>query len=190
MVSVAAEDWPQVLAAAQLGEEWALTRLYREEHPPMLAYLRARVRDEADDIAAEVWIQAGAALPAFVGGREDFRKLLFTIARRRTIDAARKAGRRRTSAAESAVFAERPDTGADTEGVAVQNVEGDEAVRRILALLPPEQAEIVLLRVVAGLSLPEVAEVVGRKPSAVSVIQHRALRRLAQRMAEHEMVRE
>jgi RNA polymerase sigma-70 factor (ECF subfamily) len=59
---------------------------------------------------------------------------------------------------------------------------GDEAVRRIVKLLPKDQAEIVLLRVVAGLPVDEVAAITGRRPGTVRVLQHRALRRLAERL--------
>ena len=59
---------------------------------------------------------------------------------------------------------------------------GDEAVRKIVALLPPDQAEIVLLRVVGGLPVEEVAAITGRRPGTVRVLQHRALRRLAERL--------
>ena len=59
---------------------------------------------------------------------------------------------------------------------------GEEAVRRIVALLPPDQADIVLLRVVAGLPVEEVAAITGRQPGTVRVLQHRALRRLADRL--------
>ena len=59
---------------------------------------------------------------------------------------------------------------------------GDEAVRRIVSLLPRDQAEIVLLRVVAGLPVDEVAAITGRRPGTVRVLQHRALRRLAERL--------
>ena len=56
---------------------------------------------------------------------------------------------------------------------------GEEAARRIVAALPPDQAEIVLLRVVAGLSVEQVAAITKRRPGSVRVMQHRALSRLS-----------
>jgi RNA polymerase sigma-70 factor (ECF subfamily) len=50
----------------------------------------------------------------------------------------------------------------------------------VLATLPPDQAEILLLRVVGGLDSYEVARVTGKKPGTVRVIQKRALERLAE----------
>ena len=54
------------------------------------------------------------------------------------------------------------------------------AIDALVADLPPDQAEVVLLRVVAGLGVDEVAEIMGKRPGTVRVLQHRALRRLAQ----------
>jgi RNA polymerase sigma-70 factor (ECF subfamily) len=48
-----------------------------------------------------------------------------------------------------------------------------------VAALPEDQAEIIVLRVVAGLGAPEVAQIVGKTPGAVRVAAHRGLRRLA-----------
>ena len=54
-----------------------------------------------------------------------------------------------------------------------------DAIAALTSALPAEQAEIVVLRVVGGLPVEEVARVIGKKPGAVRVLQHRALRRLA-----------
>jgi RNA polymerase sigma-70 factor, ECF subfamily len=53
----------------------------------------------------------------------------------------------------------------------------------VVRTLPPDQAEVILLRVVAGLDLDEVAGVVRKRPGNVRVLQHRGLRRLAQRLS-------
>ena len=54
-----------------------------------------------------------------------------------------------------------------------------QAVLAAIASLPRDQAEIILLRVVAGLDTAEVAQLVGKTPGAVRVAAHRGLRRLA-----------
>jgi RNA polymerase sigma-70 factor, ECF subfamily len=54
------------------------------------------------------------------------------------------------------------------------------AVVALIATLPREQAEIIMLRVVAGLEATEVARIVGKSPGAVRVAAHRGLRRLAE----------
>lgn len=181
------KDFDEVLAAAQAGQHWALTVLYRDTHSALIRYLQVHARGEEEDLASEVWISVAKGLDGLVGGRDGFRRFVFTIARRRAIDAARRRGRRRsdpTSGDTISGLAGRDDT----EGAALDGVAGDDAVRRIVALLPPEQAEVVLLRVVADLSVTEVAEVIGRSPAAVSVVQHRALRRLARTLKTTEPV--
>jgi RNA polymerase sigma-70 factor (ECF subfamily) len=67
--------------------------------------------------------------------------------------------------------------------------EADEhsATERSLALiarLPPDQGEAVMLRVVAGLSVPVTAEIMGRSPGAIRVLSHRGLRRLEEMLSE------
>ena len=57
------------------------------------------------------------------------------------------------------------------------------STRSVVALiktLPREHAEIIMLRVVAGLEAADVARIVGKTPGAVRVTAHRALRRLAE----------
>lgn len=175
------DDFDELLAGARAGEEWALTALYRDIHPGLVRYLRSQAPGEEEDLASEVWIEVARGLGGFSGGREGFGRFVFTIARRRAIDWGRQRGRRRTDASAGDVLSGRAGT-ADTEADALELVAGDEAVRQILALLTAEQAEVVLLRVLGGLSVAEVAEVTGRSPAAVSVVQHRALRRLARRL--------
>lgn len=165
------EQFDEVLAAAQLGEEWAITGLYRELAPAVLSFLRARVGDEADDIASQTWLEVARGIDRFSGDEPGFRGWVFTIARRRLANERRRLGRRRTE------WLGGTDV-AGTDDVAARS-ESDEAVRRIVGLLPPDLAEVVLLRVVAGLPVEEVARVTGRRPGNVRVMQHRAMKRLA-----------
>jgi RNA polymerase sigma-70 factor (ECF subfamily) len=67
----------------------------------------------------------------------------------------------------------------DPAAIATERLAAQEAVDRLIACLPADQAEVVLLRVVAGLSADEVAGITGRSAGTVRVIQHRALKRLA-----------
>ncbi len=172
-----------VIVAARRGEEWALTSLYRSIQPALLRYLAACAPEDDEDLAMEVWLDVAAALPRFSGSLEDLNRLVFTIARRRAIDHGRKRRRRRTEPVGVERF-ERIPGSIDPEAVVLDSMSGHEAARLIREVLTPEQAEVVLLRVVAGLSVSEVASVVGRRPSAISVIQHRALRRLAARLSD------
>ncbi len=176
-VSGAPDD--ERVAAAQEGATWAIAALYREIHPRLLRYLRSREPHLADDLASQVWLEVAGGLDRFEGTEEGFRAWVFTIAHRRLIDARRRAGRRPTDplADQDFVAASPYD---DPEGAVIAALGAQAAVDRIVGALTPEQAEVVLLRVLGGLAVGQVADVLGKQPSAVRVLQHRALRHLAQ----------
>lgn len=172
------DDSETVVAAARAGAEWAVAVLYRELNPPLLRYLRARAPAEADDLAAEVWMTLASQLRSFEGDEHGFRKLAFAIAHRRLVDHWRRAGRRRRreELTDPAVMPER-----EAPDCADAAVDADVTIRALSTVrrhLPGDQADVILLRVVAGFSVDEVAEVLGRRPGTVRVLQHRALRRL------------
>ncbi|HUQ39078.1 MAG TPA: RNA polymerase sigma factor, partial [Acidimicrobiales bacterium] len=135
---------------------------------------------DAEDVASATWLDAARNLRSFAGTEDDFRGWLFSIARRRLIDHLRRQERRPAAAVDHAILAEvgtRTDAADDALGGM-----GDAAARQLVAGLPAEQADIVLLRVVAGLTVDEVAAITGRRPGTVRVLQHRALRRLAREL--------
>jgi RNA polymerase sigma-70 factor (ECF subfamily) len=187
------DQFQGILTAAQDGGDWAVAILYRWLQPAVVSYLRARAGDDAEDLASETWLAVARALSTFSGDEAAFRSWVFTIAHRRLVDHHRASARRiRTRSLTPAEGdghegregpVELPGTD-DPAAEVVAAVTGDAAVRRIVALLPPDQAEIVLLRVVAGLPVDEVAAITGRRPGTVRVLQHRALRRLADRLEQ------
>lgn len=179
---VLGEEFSSTLLAAQAGAEWAIAVLYQANQPRLLRYLRAQAGQDAEDIASDTWLDAARNLPAFTGDEDAFRGWLFTIARRRLIDHRRREQRHPSTptSGDRPLAAVSPSAEAD----ALAGRLGDEAARRIVASLPDDQAEIVLLRVVAGLDVDQVAAMTGRRPGTVRVLQHRALRRLARRIGD------
>ena len=172
------EDFEGILAAAQTGADWALTSLYQDLHPALLRYLRAHDPLEGDDLASEVWVDVARSLHRFVGGEGDLRKWLFTIGRRRLLDHRRRSARRRTHPVPSESLVEIPDA-EEVETRAVDTITAREAIARMVEILPPDQAEVVILRVVAELTAEEAGAVMDKRPGAIRVLQHRALERLA-----------
>lgn len=170
------QPFEAVLVAARAGEEWALTHLYRSLQPPLLGYLRSQRADIADDLASETWIAVARGLGRFRGDESDFRRWVFTIARRRLLDELRSEGRRPRGA--PLVEPEGEPAHGDAESEALDALATQRALETI-GLLPAHEAEIVLLRVVAGLSAHDVGRITGRSAGSVRVLQHRALRRLA-----------
>ena len=173
-----------VLPAAKAGGEWALAILYRRHDPAVRRYLRAKAGQDADDIASQTWLDVARNLNGFDGDEDSFRGWVFTIARRRLIDHGRRRARRREQPAED-LGQFRPDAvDVDAADLAVGALAGEDAARRIVELLPPDQAEIVLLRVVGGLDVAAVAAITGKRAGAVRVAHHRALKRLAAALGE------
>lgn len=176
--------FPATLAAAVSGEHWALTELFRAYQPRLLRYLRAQEPSVADDLASEVWVSVARQMGRFAGDEAGFRAWLFTIGRYRLIEHRRKAARRRTDPMPldllDAAIDERTLDG-DPALMVLDQLGVREAIDRLVADLSPDQAEAVLLRVVGGLDVPEVARIMDRSPGSVRVLCHRALRRLAAR---------
>lgn len=165
-----------VLSAARDGEEWALATLYRTLQPGVLGYLRGQRAADAEDIASETWIAVARSLTRFSGDEDDFRRWVFTIARRRLLDLHRVESRRPQVAASPNDEA-HPAMLADAETEALDSIATREALA-LVAQLPPAEAEIVVLRVIVGLSAQDVAAITGRSTVGVRVAQHRALGRL------------
>ena len=167
------EAFESVLAAAQAGAEWAFSDLYEQYNPLLLRYFAARAPREADDLAAETWVGAASRLRSFDGDEKSFRSWLFTIAHRRLADHWRSHAE---GAGEPAAGA--ADLGGGPEDIVIGAESAQAAARKIASVLGPEQAEVVLLRVVGGLDLEQVSQILGKKPGTVRVIQHRALKKL------------
>jgi RNA polymerase sigma-70 factor (ECF subfamily) len=179
-------DFAPLLLAAKAGDEAAVARLYRDLNPTLVRFLGAQAAGAAEDLAQEVWLAAAKGLGSFEGDEDGFRAWIFTIARRQVIGHRRRARRRPASTGDPAILAglaAGPDHEADARILA------DDAARALVAGLPRDQAEVVLLRVVAGFDAEEVAAIVGKRAGAVRVLQHRALRRLAERIAEKSVTK-
>jgi RNA polymerase sigma-70 factor (ECF subfamily) len=166
-----------VLVAAQAGAEWAVAELYRAHDPKVRRYLRAQEPADHLDIAADTWLDAARNLHTFAGSEHAFAGWLFTIARRRLADHRRARRRRPVDPTPPEAFAGLSAPSA--EAAALAGPLDEDAARRLVELLPPDQAEVLLLRVVADLDVESVARITGKRPGAVRVAQHRALKRLA-----------
>lgn len=166
------------LLRARSGDEAGFVVLWRALHPPLLRYLTVRGNEAPEDLAAETWLQVVRDLDSFSGDATDFRAWLFTVARHRAVDQ----GRARAARPVVPVAEPHGDTGGPSAPSAEQDAaerEATAAALRLVATLPPDQAEMVMLRVVAGLDVAVVADLVGKKPGAVRVAVHRALKSLS-----------
>lgn len=173
-----------VLAAAQAGAGWAFERLWRSLAPAVAGYLRLQGAAEPDDLTSEVFLGVFRGLSGFHGGEEQFRSWVFTIAHRRLTDARRRSRRR---PAPEALADEEQAGPAPGPEAAVLALLASERVRRLCTRLVPDQADVLLLRLVAGLTVEEVATALGKSPGAVKALQRRGLAALA-RILEREGV--
>ncbi|MGW1073486.1 RNA polymerase sigma factor [Streptomyces sp. NPDC002537] len=168
--------------AAQGGDEAAFRTVYRAVHPRLLGYLRTLVGDtEAEDVASETWLQIARDLARFTGDADRFRGWAARIARNRALDHIRMRGRRPAIGGDESELAGRA-ADADTAGEALESLGTDHAFA-LIAQLPQDQAEAVVLRVVVGLDAKSAAGVLGKRPGAVRTAAHRGLRRLAELVA-------
>ena len=183
-------DGIDVLAGAAIGgDRSAVERLLGSIQPLVVRYCRARVgRQErsyasADDVAQEVCLAVLTALPSYRDQGRPFLAFVYGIAAHKVADAHRSAARNRSDP-----VAEFPDAPVVGEGPEARVVSGELSGRmaRLMSTLPPKQREIVVLRVVVGLSAEETADAVGSTPGAVRVAQHRALNRLRKALAAED----
>lgn len=160
------------MLAAQAGAQWACTDLWVAYAPAVAAFLRARGSHEPDDLTSEVFLAVFDRLHTFEGGEADFRSFVFTIAYRRLTDELRRRGRRGVHEPFDADADPRRVPSAEHD--ALRNL-GDAAALELLDGLSRDQRDVMVLRVVADLTVEQVAEVLGKRPGAVKALQRRAL---------------
>ncbi|MGZ3143120.1 sigma-70 family RNA polymerase sigma factor [Lentzea chajnantorensis] len=176
---------------AVAGDRPAVERLLASVRPLVTRYCRARVghgeraQTSADDVAQEVCLAVLTALPTYREQGRPFLAFVYGIAAHKVADAHRAAARNRAEP-----VAEVPDGPSTVPGPEQHALLGSLSVRlgRLLAALPDKQREILVLRVVVGLSAEETAEAVGSTPGAVRVAQHRALAKLRSSVGVEELI--
>jgi RNA polymerase sigma-70 factor, ECF subfamily len=176
-----------VVAEAMAGDRVALREVLETIRPIVVRYCRARVGAmersglSAEDVAQEVCLAAVMALPRYRDRGRPFLAFVYGIAAHKVADAYRAAGRDLAYPTDS--IPEHRSAEPDPEQAAL---EADSVTRMsdLLEILPEKQREILILRVVVGLSAEETAEAVGSTPGAVRVAQHRALARLKSAIVE------
>ncbi|MEU4442154.1 sigma-70 family RNA polymerase sigma factor [Actinosynnema sp. NPDC050801] len=182
MAGPAPEDLDDVVRAAVVGDRRAIASVLGTVRPLVVRYCRARVgRQErsftsADDVAQEVCLALLTALPTYKDHGRPFLAFVYGIAAHKVADAHRAALRNRAEPVP-----ELPDAPDDEQAGPEQSalrVELSQRIGELLRLLPDKQREIVVLRVVVGLSADQTADAVDASPGAVRVAQHRALTRL------------
>ena len=180
-MTIPGERLDAVVADAVAGDRDALREVLETIRPIVVRYCRARVGAaersglSAEDVAQEVCVAAMMALPRYRDQGRPFLAFVYGIAAHKVADAHRAAGRNKADPTD--VVPERLSVDAGPEQQAI-NSDASARMDALLRVLPEKQREILILRVVVGMSAEETAEAVGSTPGAVRVAQHRALARL------------
>jgi RNA polymerase sigma-70 factor (ECF subfamily) len=169
------------VAAAQRGDEASFTLVYRSVQPALLRYLSVLVGSDCEDVASETWAQVCRDLHKFNGDGDGFRGWVATIGRHRALDHLRARGRRPVDPVPIEAFLDRPATDDTAEGAT--EILSTQAALALIALLPQDQAEAVLLRAVMGLDAKSAGRVLGKRPGAVRTACYRGLQTLARQLA-------
>ncbi|WP_073964324.1 RNA polymerase sigma factor [Streptomyces sp. CB02460] len=165
--------------AAQRGDEDAFRTVYRAVQPRLLGYIRTLVGEpDAEDVASESWLQIARDLDRFSGDADRFRGWAARIARNRALDHLRMRGRRPAIGGDETELSDKPAV-SDTADEAIESLATGRTLS-LIAQLPQDQAEAVVLRVVVGLDAKSAAQTLGKRPGAVRTAAHRGLKRLAE----------
>jgi len=173
----------RLVSEARQGSVKAFDDIYRSLAGQVASYLRWHRATDPDGLTNDVFAQVHRNLPRFEGDDQGFRSWVFTIAHHRMIDDRRRANRQPRL---------QDDLGVE-EHMGLGDVEDDalavlahDRVRDLLTVLSPDQRDVVLLRIIADLSVEEVARMLDKREGAIKALQHRALaalRRHLDRMA-------
>ena len=177
-MTIPGERLDAAVAEAVAGSRDALREVVETIRPIVVRYIRARLGTtervglSADDVAQEVCLAAIQALPRYQDQGRPFLAFVYGIAAHKVADAHRAAARNKSDPTDVVPERYSPDVG--PEQMALQ-ADTSQRMSKLLAVLPDKQREILILRIVVGLSAEETADAVGSTPGAVRVAQHRAL---------------
>jgi RNA polymerase sigma-70 factor (ECF subfamily) len=174
----------EVVVRARSGDANAFTVIYRELAPAVCGYLRAKGVPEPDAVTNDVFLAVLPRLATMTGGPAGLRTFVFSVAHARVVDEARRRSRH-------PVMTEY-DVAEDSRSVGSAEVDALDAIstERVLALLAglsADQRDVLALRVIADLTVDEVANIIGRSAGAVKQLQRRALIVLRQRLVEQDV---
>jgi RNA polymerase sigma factor (sigma-70 family) len=179
-----AESLGPLVEAARDGSIAAFERIYRILAAPVLSYLRWHRVSDPDGLTNDVFAQVHRKLGSFEGDEQGFRSWVFTIAHHRMIDDRRRSQRQPTVDGEVDVEDHRSAGDVEVDAFAAL---GSDRVRELLNVLSADQRNVVLLRVVADLSVEEVARILDKREGAIKALQHRAMASLRRHLARQPL---
>lgn len=167
------EVFESVLEACKTGSQWAWAALYRDLAGPVTGYLASRGSSEPEDTASEVFLKVARSIHGFTGDESSFRSWIFVIAHRTLLDE-RRTRSRHPSPTELPPETGMSNWGGNVESEAVEQLITDE-LQAAFDRLTQSQRDVLGLRIIAGLTVEQTAEVLGKREGAVKALQRRAL---------------
>jgi RNA polymerase sigma-70 factor (ECF subfamily) len=167
------------------GESAAWNELYNQLAPAVAGYLKVRGAHEPDDLTSETFVAVFRNIATFDGDLDGLRSWVFVIAYRRLCDERRAEARHPDRARHRPTVDDQPHALGDVERDADAAMSEGE-VRRVCARLAPDQADVVLLRILGDLTVEQIADVVDKSPGAVKQLLRRAfatLRKISEQQA-------
>ncbi|MDS1112345.1 sigma-70 family RNA polymerase sigma factor [Gordonia westfalica] len=167
--------------AAGQGDRAALTSVLESVQEPILRYCRGRIGVgerhlfSADDIAQEALMAVMTALPRYRDQGKPFMAFVYGITSHKVADAMRVAARVKSDPVEDVPEVSHVTGGPEQSAL---DADGSRRMRALLEVLPDKQREVLVLRLVVGMSAEETAQMIGSTAGAVRVAQHRALAKL------------
>lgn len=170
---------------ARAREPELFSIVYRNYAAQVLGYLTARGVEDPEAVMQEVFLAVLPRLETVTGGVAGLRTFVFSVAHARMVDDHRRRRRTPVELPFEPDLDGREESSAEDE--VMERISPDE-VQDLLMVLPDEQREVLTLRLVAGLTIEQSAEVMGKSSGAVKQLQRRALIRLREQSAVKEYV--
>lgn len=183
MNSLSATTTDATVRAAKQRCPQAWERIYLDLSPRLLEYLRRMTYSDAEDIVSEVFVNMVRSIDAFEGDADDLRAWAYAIARNARADAVRSGKRNQQKV--DAVCNHIPSTAATEDQR--ETIVSDDRVTRLLAKLTPRQREVMMLRIVADLTIDQVARIMNEQPPTIKALQRRAVAHLQKLLAANTM---
>lgn len=184
------QNFETTIAAARQGAEWAWTAIYRELAPSVRGYVRSHGAPDPDDVTGEVFLRIVQDIGHFQGDEAHFRSWVFVIAHHRVVDQRRRQIRHPESPlSDEALNLEslsRIRQAADVEREALDHL-GTNFADAIIRRCVPDQREVLLLRVIGGLTLQETADALGKSLGAVKALQRRGVAAIAREFSRQKV---